>query len=280
MTVKVTALLENTSETGLNLVAKHGLSLYIQTQNQKIIFDTGPDDSSLQNARELGIDLSDAGALVISHSHYDHGGALEDFLKNNDQLQVYLSPYAQNEYYKQKDSGEFEDIGINREVLEKYKGRVHYITEKTEIVPGINLLPVTEHSTFKPKAILYQKQDGTIIRDDYKHELIMTLEEAGKMHVLTGCSHNGIINMVLSAKKIFPEKKISTLIGGFHLMNTNTGGMGEEEATVKEIAYALRDQDITNIITGHCTGMDAFNVLHSILGDRIQRISTGKSFMV
>jgi hypothetical protein len=40
----------------------------------------------------------------------------------------------------------------------------------------------------------------------------------------------GVINMVLSIRKEFPEPKIQTLIGGFILMNIGTGRMNEDES--------------------------------------------------
>lgn len=41
--MKITALVENKSEG--RTIPKHGLSLYIETQKHKILFDLGPDDT-------------------------------------------------------------------------------------------------------------------------------------------------------------------------------------------------------------------------------------------
>jgi 7,8-dihydropterin-6-yl-methyl-4-(beta-D-ribofuranosyl)aminobenzene 5'-phosphate synthase len=76
--MKFTTPLENTKEENATLINKHGLSLYIETEGLKILFDIGPDDSFLHNVGELGIDLAGVDILVISHAHYDHGGGLED----------------------------------------------------------------------------------------------------------------------------------------------------------------------------------------------------------
>lgn len=281
--MKVTTLLENNLAAGSTFIAKHGLSLYLETKGKKLLFDTGPDDSILENAKSLGVDLAAVDIVVVSHSHYDHGGGLESFLELNSQAKVYLSPYVLGEYYARRAEDKLEYIGINHEVLKKYAGRIEYIAEKTVISPGITLLPNTEHSTFKPSAVLFKKRDGVLVQDTYDHELIMVIEEKDEsgqdvMHIFTGCSHNGVLNMVLSVKKEFPEQKIQTLIGGFHLMNTTAGGLNEEEATVLGIAAALLKYDIFRIYTGHCTGTDALAILQQVLGEKISGLWTGGSF--
>ncbi|MGI6451161.1 MAG: MBL fold metallo-hydrolase [Desulfitobacteriia bacterium] len=278
--MQVTTLLENTKVEKANLINKHGLSLYIKTGGQKILFDTGPDDSLLHNAAELGIDLAEVNILVISHIHRDHGGGLGVFLKNNSKAKVYLNTNTQREYYVQRSATEFEYIGLDQAVLKTYHDRLNYVWEKTSIAPGITLLRNTEYSGFRAKTINIRLEDGSIGQDSFDHELIMVLEEQGVLHVFTGCSHNGITNMVESVKKEFPGQKIQSLTGGFHLMNPHTGVIAEDEDTVKGLARKLLEQDIPYIYTGHCTGPEAFKIMQGILRERLGGLSTGKRITV
>jgi len=53
-----------------------GLAVYLETDQTKLLFDTGPDPGVLErNAEKLGIDLSKIDFIVISHPHGDHTGA-------------------------------------------------------------------------------------------------------------------------------------------------------------------------------------------------------------
>ena len=53
----ITILVENTSVCE-NVACVHGLSLYIETDKHRILFDAGPDgELLLKNAEALGIDL-------------------------------------------------------------------------------------------------------------------------------------------------------------------------------------------------------------------------------
>ena len=54
----------------------HGLSLFVETEHAKVLFDVGQDDSYFHNAKTLGLNLDEAKCLVLSHGHYDHSDGL------------------------------------------------------------------------------------------------------------------------------------------------------------------------------------------------------------
>ena len=63
------------------LAAEHGLSLLVTTcrgsEKHSILFDAGYNKNSvLHNIDQLGIDIQPVEAIVISHAHMDHAGAL------------------------------------------------------------------------------------------------------------------------------------------------------------------------------------------------------------
>ena len=77
--MRVTMLLDNIAADP-RLVAEHGLSLYLETGDHKILFDAGQSSAFAENAEKLGVDLREVDFAVLSHGHYDHGGGLERFL--------------------------------------------------------------------------------------------------------------------------------------------------------------------------------------------------------
>jgi 7,8-dihydropterin-6-yl-methyl-4-(beta-D-ribofuranosyl)aminobenzene 5'-phosphate synthase len=95
------------------------------------------------------------------------------------------------------------------------------------------------------------------------------VEEDGGLVVLTGCAHNGVLNMVTAAQTEFPGKSIQAVIGGFHLHH-------ETDQAVREIGKALLEMNIPRVITGHCTGDHQTDLLADVLGDRLERLFTGK----
>ena len=89
--MKVTIVYDNeVKQPGLK--ADWGFSCLIEAQDTPpILFDTGASGSILRhNMNELGLDLSNMGIVVISHPHWDHSGGLQDIIKANKEIELYL----------------------------------------------------------------------------------------------------------------------------------------------------------------------------------------------
>lgn len=102
--MKVTMLLENDLERQ-DLKNVHGLSFYIETEEKKVLFDFGPDDSFMRNAEKLGIDLKEVDLAVLSHGHQDHGGGIFEFLHYNKKAKVYIQEEAFLPHYSKRENG-------------------------------------------------------------------------------------------------------------------------------------------------------------------------------
>ncbi|POP32976.1 MBL fold metallo-hydrolase [Lactonifactor longoviformis] len=107
---KIVTLIEDTGRDD-GLEKEHGLSFYIEAAGHKVLFDTGASNRFLINAEALGIDISQADTLVISHGHYDHGGGMEAFLEVNQKAGIYIRRDAFLPHYSGKQKG-WADIGI------------------------------------------------------------------------------------------------------------------------------------------------------------------------
>lgn len=78
MEIRIATLSENTANFGF--LAEWGLSILIETNNLKVLVDTGLSLSAVHNAQVLGIDLSTIDKIVLSHGHVDHTGGLREVL--------------------------------------------------------------------------------------------------------------------------------------------------------------------------------------------------------
>ena len=63
--MKITCLVENHAKGDFK--PRHGLSLYIETKQHKILFDLGPDETLLENAERLRINLAQVDTVILSH---------------------------------------------------------------------------------------------------------------------------------------------------------------------------------------------------------------------
>ena len=91
--MKIWTLMENAA-CREDLTAEHGLSLYIETGDRKILFDAGQSAAFADNAEKMGIDLEAVDLAILSHGHYDHSGGLKRFLEINGHAKIYVNQYA------------------------------------------------------------------------------------------------------------------------------------------------------------------------------------------
>jgi 7,8-dihydropterin-6-yl-methyl-4-(beta-D-ribofuranosyl)aminobenzene 5'-phosphate synthase len=277
--MRITTLIENECVPDRDdLVAEFGLSLHIEAGGARILFDTGASPTFVENAQRLGIDLSAVELGVLSHHHYDHGGGLEAFLTVNSKALVFLKDAELARRQLRALGFLRKSVGIDTSLLDRFPERFRTISEETQISPGITLLTTIPHDSPRPagnRHLFVVREDGTF-RDSFDHELTMVVEENGGLVVFTGCSHNGILNMIEGVVRRFPGHVIRAVFGGFHLIGLpffNTMTASREE--VRELARRLPEVPVERVFTGHCTGRRAFAVLKDVLGDRLHGFPTG-----
>lgn len=275
--MKIITLLENTRQENSPLEARHGLSLYIETDNYKLLFDTGPDDSILKNATMLGVDLSAVEAVVLSHGHYDHAGGLRTFFQQNDHAPVYLLEGAQNKFYSLSRGLPYRYIGIDPVLFEEFGSRFRFFNQRLALFDHVQLFAVKDFGEFRPhNNVLFVDKNNERILDNFSHELVMSIEEKDSNVVFTGCSHQGVVNMARTVQEAHPALPIRCIIGGFHVSNTTTNRLTESEDMVIRLSERLKSMNILRIVTGHCTGVAGMSVLNPILGEALDALYSGK----
>lgn len=261
--MRIVTLLENTVSRE-DLSCEHGLSLYIETGNHRILFDAGQTNLFAKNAEKLGIDLGSVDFAVLSHGHYDHGGGLARFLEINKTAPVYLHRDAFQPHF----NGESKYIGLDLQL--RNSGRLIFVEADTQIAEGITLHTCRPGPyPVKPFGLTVRWGDR-YIAEEFRHEQYLVVEEMGKRICFSGCSHRGILNI---AARFRPD----VLVGGFHFMKLDPDGAGRE--ALEDAAKLLLGYP-TVYYTGHCTGEKQYAFLKTILGEKLQALSTGREVML
>ncbi len=258
--MKITVLAENTAVSP-EFGAEHGLSLYIESDSKKILFDMGQTELFADNAIKLGINLSDVDIAVVSHGHYDHGGGLKKFLEINTKAPVYISKHAFEPHF----NGTEKYIGLDTTLSQN--SRLIFTNGVTYISDNLTIYPFNE-SARKYALInsgLNMIEEGVLKPDDFKHEQYLLISEKGKRILISGCSHNGILNIA----DIF---RPDVLIGGFHFSKLPL------DDQLKKSAFELNSFD-TDFYTCHCTGVEQFEYMKKHMY-RLDYLSAGSSLNV
>lgn len=266
----IKTLVENTSISE-SIASEHGLSLYIETKNYKILFDVGESNLFLVNAEKLDVNISEIDYLIISHGHYDHGGGLRRFLQENAKAEVFIHNLAFQKHYAFRSNDEIDYIGLDEDL--KTDKRIIYTGDRFFINKGIYVFSNITHKGPLPKSNsgLLTEDNGQLIDDIFLHEQNLVIEEDDETVLITGCAHNGIINII----KHFYDMRghmPSYVIGGFHLSSRLVGN--ENTETIDNIAEYLMDAK-AKYYTCHCTGIEPYKQLKATMGDRIDYLKTG-----
>jgi 7,8-dihydropterin-6-yl-methyl-4-(beta-D-ribofuranosyl)aminobenzene 5'-phosphate synthase len=245
--MKIVTLIENIANEP-SLFAEHGLSLYIDTGEKKILFDTGQSDMFIQNAQKLGIDVSEVDVLVLSHGHFDHTGGLYSFLEMNKKARV----YAKKEIFtsKYKDKTHFIGTVKNESAL---SDRMIFVKTITEVAPDVFILPNIElhHDIDTNFTHLYTKEGNSYFPDKFDDELFLVIQKNKQINLITACSHRGITNICTTASNYF-KLPVNLILGGFHMKYC-----GVEQ--YRHIIQYLGTIQPKLIGICHCTGIERFS---------------------
>ena len=106
----------------------------------------------------------------------------------------------------------------------------------------------------------------------------MALEDNNELLIFNSCSHNGILNIIETVKRKFPEKPIRSYVGGLHLSKPYSD-YHENDEYLNQLIEKLKVQNI-NIYTGHCTGKYVLDYMKEKMGNTIHEINTGMELMI
>lgn len=257
-------LVENKTEHS-GMLAEHGLSIYIEADGKKILFDAGATDIVTANAEVMGVKLADVDLAAVSHGHYDHTGGFPAFCALNEKAPVYIHKNAfRDSYGFRNGEPEEEKSGIRWGEEEKsamsdrfiFTDGPVYITENiciTGTVPYADGTNITE-------GFYFRDENGEWQKDDMSHEQCLVIREPDGLYIFSGCSHRGVISALEAGKAMFPGERVAALVAGMHLYSATEE---DREYVVQQIA----SEGLDRVMPVHCTGIKAICDLKTKLGD-------------
>ena len=246
------------------LLAEHGLCLLVRVQQNSekhtILFDTGYNSMGvLHNMDKLAVDPAEMEAIVLSHAHMDHTGSLHPILeKISEPIPVVVHPdaFLYPRFVEEKDGSKKRfPRTLIRQDLEKRNVKLLESKTPTPILDGSILVTgeIERTTVFEkgmPNALL--EREGKLEHDPMKDDQALVMNLKGKgLVVISGCSHAGIINTILYAKKLTGIEQVHAVLGGFHLSGPFYEKiLGKTVEMLKALSPAV-------VVPMHCTGRKA-----------------------
>ena len=270
MTPPITITLVVDNEAPPELVAEHGFAAWIDSGAERFLFDTGQGAALIPNATALGIDLSSARALVLSHGHYDHTGAVQAFLAiNPDAPIIYGHDATISRFSCRPDEQPPRQIGMAEEVRQALSQlpaeRCVVLDGPRYLRPGIGITgPVPRNSSFEDTGGPFYLDADKAQPDPITDDLSLWFETGDGLVILTGCCHSGLVNTVRQALRISGMTRIRGIIGGLHLHNAGAERLDATLAFLHECAPDF-------LLPCHCTGAQVVDRLRTEFGDTVMK---------
>lgn len=271
--MKITTLIENESGSHEGLYVEHGISLYIEADGKKILFDTGASGNFIDNAKSLGIKLEDLDYVIISHGHYDHSGGFKRLIEEiNPNIKLFIGSEFFNKKYSLRPNGEYDSTGspFNEEFLKEKNLSFDYIDgDVTKITENIMIFTkFNRNSEFENiNETMYINTGDGYEKDMFRDEISLGIKTDKGLIVIVGCSHAGIVNILDSIDNT-TQTDIYAVVGGTHLIK-------EDDEKINKIIDYLKEKEIKVIGACHCTGKQGETMLSQQLEDNFITNNTG-----
>ena len=268
--MKVTFLVDNKTET-IGCEAEWGLSVLVEANGKTILMDQGASDMLTRNAVHLGVDLAAVDFAAISHGHYDHSTGTPAFFELNRTAPVYVHEKA---FFYEIDAKGDRNIGIpwSEEFIRENDRRI-VRTSGTYQIDGHTWLVgnVPSIEGYTPTESFFIKVGDELVLDTMEHEQTLVVEEAGSLHVFSGCSHKGIIPILRHIQSQIPGKRIATVVAGMHLYHAS-------DEFIDQIIAEMQAMGVQHVLPVHCTGMNAILRFKTQMGDALEIAHSGYRF--
>jgi len=262
--LKVTILSTMLADEG---IGEWGFAALVEADGNRILYDTGARPRTvLDNAKELGIDLSGVRDVILSHNHTDHTGGLVTLrreLSQKNPAALSRAHAAPGIFYSRPDGhgGESNTTIAARREYEAVGGTIIEHAKPAEIFPGVWLTgPVPRVFPERNWSVTGQvATPAGLVEDTIPEDQALIFDTARGLVMLSGCGHAGIINILTFARQTVRNAPIYAAIGGFHLF-------AADDAKLDWTAGKLHEMGIQNVLGAHCTGLHTVYYLKEKLG--------------
>lgn len=215
----VSVIMNDTPSRYKPLEVERGLSMLVEYNKTKILFDTGYDDKFIDNARKMGYSMKDLSAVILSQAHFAHAAGY------NVLLDRHLAPknlFIGSDFFEPKfikNGLVFSNLASS---LEKEKITRHKITPKEvhleqKLSNDFYLITCSDTSPYaiEPNATTLKYNGKTFEKDNFLDEIALVADLPRGLVVLTGSCNKGICNVVHYVRKN-THKPIAAIIGGMN----------------------------------------------------------------
>lgn len=253
---------------------EHGLSVLLQRDGRRMVFDAGESGSVVRhNAAQLGEELAGVEGAIVSHGHCDHTGGLDTMVAERPGLNIYAHPGAFSRRWSDHAGSSMRDISCPHALAKLCdRGAVFHAIRGPEMLADWLVLSGPIGGQAPPGPFVIRKGEEIIV-DSFEDELFCLIRGDGGWVVLTGCCHRGLANTLRAARFLAHDEPIRAIVGGLHLHQA-------DETELTGVVGLLERYGSPTLYPCHCTGERAVEFLARRLGEKVRPVQAGCRFSV
>ncbi|MDM5122541.1 MBL fold metallo-hydrolase [Aeromonas rivipollensis] len=231
-----------------------GLSLLLECDGLRVLFDSGRGRALRHNAEVMGVDLGSLTQVVLSHGHYDHVGGIGSLPLYPDPIPLIACPDVFNErgyflpllprrYNLYRLSGDLDPRQLaTRGLLPHCSAEPVWLSERLVFLGSI-----ARRDKAAPSQLGYILRGGRVEKDLISDDSALAYKSEQGLIVFIGCGHSGVENIVQWAKEVCGDERVHAVIGGLHLKFS-----GPQRAVA--LGTYLQEEAVEKLFACHCTG--------------------------
>lgn len=258
MKASVQCVYDEGSLPGTRLIGAKGLSIAIDVDDIRILFDVGRRGNYLKNNMDhLEMSPESITAVVISHGHADHTGALNQLVGSRETpIIIYAHPKAWEQRSQLVAGLRIKDVGppvITEENAERadmidVEG-TRKLSDNLSIIHLPTSLPSKKYGVFR---------DGEWQDDTFEDEIALVLRTRKGAVLICGCCHCGLIPAIDKVREETGQD-VRAVVGGVHLVRS-------KKDELDALADALIDRNSPLLYLCHCAEENSKTKLRTKLG--------------
>ena len=291
---------------GPTLLSEHGLAYHLESfrgsERKEILLDFALTGATLlSNYNAVKIDPARADALILSHGHNDHYGALPDlagmmtawaergislYAGGQDTFchRWVLGPDGQRRDGGQLDLATLDSSGIQTMMAEQpttvvghafTSGHIPRLTDfetppaSARLEAGVMGSGCDASQHFPAGTLQVEAQPGELVQDIFwgEHATAYHVQNRGLV-VISSCGHAGIVNSIRQIQQVSGVEKVHAVVGGWHLAPSPPEVIASTMSAFKQI-------DPDYLIPMHCTGFNMISAMQREMPSKLILPSTG-----
>ncbi len=233
--VSILCIYDEGSMVDTPLIGAKGFSMLVESEGERVLFDTGLRDRYLEhNMEHLEIDPDSIDVLVVSQAHPDNCRAINGLLNNRTKP---LDVYAPEGLYAGKRGFMSSSIGLSDD--NRPKANLMTVDGWTEVAPKVWVSPRIDYESGASEHFL--------------------AVEGKNLAIVSGRGIAGPEPFITAAKERFGRSP-RTFVGGVLLEKVKNKTIAENYANF------FQESGCSNLYLNHCVGQDGISKLRVCLG--------------